>query len=104
MAATIIRNSMENITGLNPRDDFTRRVSNRAWPSFNEFWLVMRAFENLFKIALIGLYAFVAWKGLELARFALLKERVEALTSMSSRPAKGQIPSEANELVSILKS
>src|SRR4051812_35498621 len=101
MAATITRNSMANI--IVPSTG-SRTIVQPDLRSFqHDRWTAMRAFENVLKVVLIGVYALVGWKGIELARFALLKERVETVTAPSSPQTKWEIPSDANELGSALK-
>src|ERR1700687_4428230 len=57
----------------------------------------MRAVETLLKITLLGVYALVVWKGIELLRFALLKERVDNVILLSARPEKSKNSTGASE-------
>ena len=64
----------------------------------------MRATKYLFAIALICSYSLVFWKGIELARFALLKESADSVSLAASRQPKNQLSARASELVSAIKS
>lgn len=64
----------------------------------------MRAIEMALKIALAGVYALVMWKGIELSRFALAKERVDQVILLSSAQEKGQGAAGASELGTVLTS
>lgn len=64
----------------------------------------MRAIEMALKIALAGVFALVMWKGIELSRFALAKERVDQVILLSSAQEKGQGAAGASELGTVLTS
>ena len=67
-------------------------------------WSVMRAVENMFRIALMGLSALIAWKGIELSRFAWVKEHVDEVILLSPRQDKAQVAKVASELEPVITS
>src|SRR5436190_16866739 len=62
----------------------------------------MRPIDSIFRIALIGVYALVLWKGIEFSRFALVKEHIDGVILSSSRQDKVRISTEMEELERVL--
>lgn len=57
----------------------------------------MRAIDFSLRIFLIGVYALVIWKGIELSRFAFIKQRADSISSHSRQDIE-KISTQANDL------
>ena len=64
----------------------------------------MQASEPILKIALISIYALIAWKGIELSYFALIKERADTVSLSSASREQKQSTVDVSELERALPS